>query len=161
GAAKIEKPDTDRDAAVQAHPGAAAYLDNDQKTFFDRYSDLFYWGLMVMSFFGSGIAWLTSYGKADERLQPMRLLDHLLDVMKAARAATTLDELEKLRTDVDTILRPTIGEVEKNDLDESALMAFSLALDQAQIAIADRRAQLAGHASSPAGDEARKEAEVG
>src|SRR5262249_4567728 len=57
--------------------------------------------------------------------------------------------------------RTTIGEVEKNDLDESALMAFSLALDQAQIAIADRRAQLAGHASSPAGDEARKEAEVG
>jgi len=31
GAAKIEKPDTDRDATVPAHPGAAAYLDNDQK----------------------------------------------------------------------------------------------------------------------------------
>jgi TRAP transporter TAXI family solute receptor len=162
GAAKIEKPDTDRDAAVSAHPGAAAYLDNDQKTFFDRYSDLLYWGLMVMSFFGSGIAWLTSYGKADERLQRMHVLDHLLDVMKEARAATTLDELTKLRADADDILRKTISQVEKNDLDESALMAFSLALDQAQIAIADRRAQLAGHppAEGEAQGEVHSEAEV-
>ena len=31
-AAKIEKPDTDKDAAVPVHPGAAAYLDGDLKT---------------------------------------------------------------------------------------------------------------------------------
>jgi len=149
GAAKIEKPDTDRDATVQAHPGAAAYLDNDQKTFFDRYSDLLYWGLMVMSFAGSGIAWLASYGRADERLRRMNILDHLLELMNAARAATTLEELQKLRAEVDEILRETISQAEKNDLDEPALMAFSLALDQVQIAIADRRAQLAGQ---PPGD---------
>ena len=29
--AKIEKPDTDRDAAIPAHPGAAAFLDNIRK----------------------------------------------------------------------------------------------------------------------------------
>jgi TRAP transporter TAXI family solute receptor len=51
--AKIEKPDTDRDAAVPAHPGAAAFLDNDQKTFFDKYSDYLYFGLMLMSGLGS------------------------------------------------------------------------------------------------------------
>lgn len=152
GAAKIEKPDTDRDATVPAHPGAAAYLDNDQKTFFDRYSDWLYWGLMVMSFFGSGIAWLSSYGKADERMRRMHVLDHLLDVMKAAREAATLEEIEKLRADVDNILRKTISQAEQNDLDESALTAFSLALDQAQMAIADRRAQLA--TQQPSGVEA-------
>jgi len=151
GAAKIEKPDTDRDATVPAHPGAAAYLDNDQKTFFDRYSDLLYWGLMVMSFAGSGIAWLASYGRADERLRRMYVLEHLLELMNAARAATTLEELQKLRAEVDDILRDTISQAEKNDLDEPALMAFSLALDQVQIAIADRRAQLAGQ---PSGDSA-------
>ena len=57
-AAKIEKPDTDKDAAVPVHPGAAAYLDGELKTFFDRYSDLLYWGLMAMSVFGSGFAGL-------------------------------------------------------------------------------------------------------
>src|SRR5581483_1378499 len=56
--AKIEKPDTDKDANVPVHPGAAAYLDGEMKTFFDRYNDLLYWGLMVFSFFGSALAGL-------------------------------------------------------------------------------------------------------
>ena len=34
---------------MTVHPGAAAYLDGELKTFFDRYSDLLYWGLMAMS----------------------------------------------------------------------------------------------------------------
>jgi TRAP-type uncharacterized transport system substrate-binding protein len=144
GAAKIEKPDTDRDATVAAHPGAAAYLDNDQKTFFDRYSDLLYWGLMVSSFLGSGIAWLTSYTKADERLRHTHVLDQLIELMTAARKAETIEELDKLRADVDDILRKTIQQAEQHALDEQALAAFRLALDQAQLAISDRRVMLTG-----------------
>ena len=33
---------------MPAHPGAAAYLDGELKTFFDRYSELLYWGLMLV-----------------------------------------------------------------------------------------------------------------
>ena len=150
GAAKIEKPDTDRDATVAAHPGAAAYLDNDQKTFFDRYSDLLYWGLMVTSFLGSGIAWLTSYTKADERLRHTHVLDQLIELMTAARKAETIEELDKLRADVDDILRKTIQQAEQHAVDEQALAAFGLALNQAQLAISDRRAMLTGQTPSQA-----------
>ena len=52
--AKIETPDTSKDGPVPVHPGAAAYIDGELKTFFDRYSDLLYLGLMLVSFFGSG-----------------------------------------------------------------------------------------------------------
>ncbi len=41
-ASKIETPDTDKDADIPAHPGAAAYVDGEEKTFLDRYSD-FIW----------------------------------------------------------------------------------------------------------------------
>src|SRR5262249_10126654 len=34
-ASKIEKPDTDKDAALPAHPGAAAYIDGTERTFMD------------------------------------------------------------------------------------------------------------------------------
>jgi TRAP transporter TAXI family solute receptor len=142
--AKIEKPDTDRDAAVPAHPGAAAFLDNDQKTFFDKYSDYLYFGLMLMSGLGSGIAWLASYARADDRVKRLKVLGRLLEIVKAARVAATLDELAKLRDEADAVLDRTIREVEANKLDESALMAFSLALDQAQLAISDQRAMLSG-----------------
>jgi len=142
--AKIEKPDTDRDAAVPAHPGAAAFLNNDQKTFFDKYSDYLYFGLMLMSGIGSGLAWLASYARADDRVKRLKILDRLLDIVKAARAAQSVGELVKLREEADGILGQTIRQVEANRLDESALMAFSLALDQAQLAISDRRATLTG-----------------
>lgn len=141
--AKMEKPDTDRDAAVPAHPGAAAFLDNDQKTFFDKYSDYLYFGLMLMSGLGSGLAWLLSYARADYRLKRLKTLDRLLAIVKAAREAKTVEELVRLREEGDAVLARTIRQVEANQLDESALMAFSLALDQAQLAIADRRAALA------------------
>jgi len=148
--AKIEKPDTDKDSVVQAHPGAAAYLDDEQKTFFDRYSDVLYWGLMLMSFVGSAAAWLMSYARADDRVRRMRVIEHLLEVVKAARNAKSIADLDKLRADVDAILVRTLHQVERNDLEESALMAFSLALDQAQLAINDRRAVLMGQSEATA-----------
>ena len=140
--AKIEKPDTDRDAAVPAHPGAAAFLDNNQKTFFDKYSDYLYFGLILISGLGSGLAWLASYFRADDRVKRLKALDRLLDIVKAARDAETVEELIKLREEADAVLGRTIRQVEVNKLDESALMAFSLALDQAQLAISDRRSVL-------------------
>ena len=86
-AAKIEKPDTDKDAAVPVHPGAAAYIDGELKTFFDRYSDIFYIGVMLLSFVGSGLAGLLSYSKADDRVRRLHTLERLLEIAKRARSA--------------------------------------------------------------------------
>ena len=47
-AAKIETPDTDKDATIPVHPGAAAFVDGEEKTFLDRYSDYIWWGLMAL-----------------------------------------------------------------------------------------------------------------
>ena len=148
--ARIEKPDTDRDADVPAHPGAAAFLDNDQKTIFEKYSDYVYFGLMLMSGLGSAIAWLAGCARTEDRVKRLKVLDRLLDIVQEARAAKTVDELAKLRGEADGVLSQTIRQLEASKLDESALMAFSLALDQAQLAISDRRSTLA-LANSPTG----------
>jgi TRAP-type uncharacterized transport system substrate-binding protein len=66
-AAKIEKPDTDKDAALPAHPGAAAYIDGTERTFLDKYSDYLWGGILLFSVLGSGSAWLRHYIKRDER----------------------------------------------------------------------------------------------
>jgi TRAP-type uncharacterized transport system substrate-binding protein len=138
-AAKIEKPDTDKDAAVTAHPGAAAYLDGELKTFFDRYSDLLYWGLMAMSVLGSGFAGLLSYSKADDRVRKLRTLEQLLEIAKAARTADTVKALDDLQADIDTIQDGMIHEVEASTLDETAMMAYAMSIERAQLAISDRR----------------------
>jgi hypothetical protein len=143
-AAKIEKPDTDKDAAVPVHPGAAAYLDGDLKTFFDRYSDLLYWGLMAMSVLGSGFAGLLSYSKADDRVRKLRTLEKLLEIAKSARSADSIKALDDLQAEIDDIQGDMIREVEASTIDETAMMAYAMSIERAQLTISDRRTALAG-----------------
>ena len=65
-AAKIEKPDTDKDAALPAHQGAAAYIDGTERTFLEKYSDYLWGGILVLSGLGSAGAWLRQYLARDE-----------------------------------------------------------------------------------------------
>src|SRR5262245_6609490 len=140
--AKIEAPDTDKDAAVAVHPGAAAYIDGEQKSFFERYNDWIYYGLMILSFLGSATAWLMNYSKVDDRVQKLHALDQLMDLIRAAREAPDVPALDRLQAEADEILQAAIQQVENNALDQAGLQAFSLALQQTRGAIADRRALL-------------------
>jgi hypothetical protein len=139
---KIEPPDTEKGAAVAVHPGAAAFIDGEQKSFFERYNDWIYYGLMLLSFVGSAMAWLMNYAKVDDRAKKLSLLGRLLDVMQEARQAASLDTLEKLQAETDAILQATIRQVENEKLDHTTLHAFSLTLEQTRGAIAERRALL-------------------
>jgi TRAP transporter TAXI family solute receptor len=142
GPIKIEAPSTDKDATVPVHPGAAAYIDGNQKTFFDRYNDLLYWGVILLSFCGSATAGLAGYLRAGKRAHRTELLERLIELMRAARTAETLPALDAVQAEADEILASTIREVEHNSIEERTLTAFTLALDQARLAIADRRATL-------------------
>src|SRR5215218_731825 len=148
-AAKIEKPDTDKDASVTVHPGAAAYLDGELKTFFDRYSDLLYWGLMAMSVLGSGFAGLLSYSKADDRVRKLHTLERLLEIAIAARGADSVKVLDDLQAEIDSIQGDMIREVEAGTLDETAMMAYAMSIERAQLTISDRRTALAGLPQRP------------
>src|SRR6516164_8783906 len=66
-AAKIEKPDTDKDAALPAHPGAAAYIDGTERSFMDKYSDYIWAAVLLFSVLGSVTAGVRHYIKRDER----------------------------------------------------------------------------------------------
>lgn len=139
---KIEAPDTDKDAALPAHPGAAAYIDGDEKTFFDRYSDLLYWGLMALSAVGSAGAWFASYLRRDESGAAIRHRAELFETMQAARSADNMADLDALQAQADELLRQTLEALEANLIDETALNAFSIVLNQTHSAIAERRAAL-------------------
>lgn len=142
--AKIEAPKTDKDAPVPVHPGTSALIDGTVKTFFERYGDWIYLGIMIVSFFGSGLAGVTSYSSSNARNRRMAALERLLELTKAARTAETTRELDGLLAEVDDILGEMVREAKDDVLDEAALMAFSVSLDQARDAIADRRSILSG-----------------
>jgi len=141
-AAKIETPDTDKDAVIPPHPGAAAFVDGEEKTFLDRYSDFIWWGLMALSAMGSAGAWFAGYLKKDERSNNSTLRERLLDMIAQARCSDSAEELDQMQKDADDILRDTLHCFENGAIEEGALTAFNIALEQFHNAVADRRALL-------------------
>src|SRR6266852_3398734 len=143
-AAKIEKPDTDKDAALPAHPGAAAYIDGTERTFLDKYSDYIWGGVLLLSLLGSGSAWLRHYIKRDERRLNTLHREKLVAAIALARKIESLEELDALQYEADDILRETLDCFDDGAIDESGLAAYSLVLGQFHNAVVDRRAALSG-----------------
>ena len=141
-AAMIETPDTDKDATIPAHPGAAAFVDGEEKTFLDRYSDFIWWGLMAVSAMGSAAAWFAGYLKKDERSNNSSLRERLLEMIASARKSESTEELDQLQTEADGILRDTLQCFEHGAIEDGALIAFNIALEQFHNAVADRRTLL-------------------
>src|ERR1700738_153323 len=108
-AAKIEKPDTDKDAALPAHPGAAAYIDGTERTFLDKYSDYIWGGVLLLSLLGSGSAWFRHYIKRDERRLNTVHREKLLVAISRVRKADTIEELDALQSEADNTLRETLN----------------------------------------------------
>jgi TRAP transporter TAXI family solute receptor len=141
-AAKIETPDTDKDAAIPVHPGAAAFIDGEEKSFLDRYSDYIWWGLMALSAMGSVGAWFAGYLKKDERNNNSTLRERLLDMIATARRSDSSEELDQMQAEADNILRDTLQCYEHGAIEEGALTAFNIALENFHNAVADRKALL-------------------
>ncbi|MGY3453772.1 TAXI family TRAP transporter solute-binding subunit [Bradyrhizobium sp. USDA 4353] len=143
GAARIQKPDTDKDAALPAHPGAAAYIDNNERSFLDKYSDYLWGGVLILSGLGSAAAWLRHFVKRGERQDNTDHRDRLLAAIAAARQAQSLAELDRMQTEADVILGETLACHDDGAIEDGDLTAFNLVLIQFHEAVANRRAALA------------------
>lgn len=143
-AAAIEAPSTDRGGAIPVHQGAVDYLDNDERDFFDRYSDFIYIGAMFASLIGSGAAALASRFSEGAHEHVERLTEKLLELLKAARTATSLAELDRIQREVDESMQVVLVNRSLRNSDAHALHLVSLALDQTRRAIEERRQGLSG-----------------
>ncbi|QGM47699.1 TAXI family TRAP transporter solute-binding subunit [Methylocystis heyeri] len=138
----IEAPSTDKGSAIPVHQGAADYLDGNERGFFERYSDLFYIGAMLLSLIGSGAAALASRFNTHAHERSEQLTEKLLEVLQTARAAATPTELDDLERQVDEVLTNTLGDRRLRGVEAPGLHLITLALDQARRAIEERRLAL-------------------
>jgi TRAP transporter TAXI family solute receptor len=142
GVAHIRKPDTDKDAALPVHPGAAAYIDGTERTFLDKYSDYFWGAILVLSGLGSGWAWLRHFLRRDEREENTLHRDRVQGLISKVRTTETAEELLAMQREVDGVLRETLACFDDGAIEEEDLSAFGLVLEQFHYAVADRRAAL-------------------
>ncbi|MEO6381512.1 MAG: TAXI family TRAP transporter solute-binding subunit [Nitrobacter sp.] len=148
-AARIAKPDTDKDAALPAHPGAAAYIDGTERTFLEKYSDYIWAAVLLLSGLGSGAAGLRHYLRRDEQEGSTQHRDQLLEKIAKVREVNSLDELAALQREADDLLRETLDCYDNGIIEEGGLSAFSLVLEQFHHAVVEQRIAL-GAASNTA-----------
>jgi len=136
---RIEAPSTDKGAALPVHPGALAYLDDEEKSFFDTYSDFIYIGAMVLSLFGTGAAALVARFNRRQGADFERILQRLIEIIRASRSVERLDALDELEREADELLAMALALDASHALSGNRLAATGLALNQVRHAIAERR----------------------
>lgn len=138
----LETPATDKDAALAVHAGAAAFIDGEQRTFFERYGDWFYLGVMGLSLFGTGAAGLLSRDSSQRRRRAMEGLDRLIELLPLIREADDATLLARHEEEADAILTEVLAAYGRGDLDASGLAAYRLAMDRIGRAVGERHAAL-------------------
>jgi TRAP-type uncharacterized transport system substrate-binding protein len=146
-ASKIEPAETDKDAFIIAHPGAAEYINDDIKSFMERYSDMMYLGAAALSVIGSIFA--AMYAKIT-RIAPERaseLATAILMIGEKIEHADTLDGLEELEDELEKILRGAIIGLRDGTISSDGLDTFKLGYEFVRDEIGMRRDYLKRHAA--------------
>jgi TRAP-type uncharacterized transport system substrate-binding protein len=145
---KIEPADTDKDALVVAHQGAAEYINDDTKSFMDRYSDVLYLAVAALSIIGSIFAGI--YTKIT-RIAPEKageLATAILDIGERVEHANSLEALEALQDELEAILRGAVIGLRDGTISSNGLETFKLGYEFVRDEIGMRRESLkrrAGH----------------
>jgi TRAP-type uncharacterized transport system substrate-binding protein len=152
-ASKIEPAETDKDAFVIAHPGASEYINDDTKSFMDKYSDMMYLAAGALSVIGSIFAAI--YTKIT-RVAPERageLATELLTIGEKIEHAHSLDELDELQDQLEAILRGVIVGLRDGTISGDGLETFKLGYEFVRDDIAMRRDHLKRHAGDKVADD--------
>ena len=134
-----------------AHPGAAEYINDEIKSFVERYSDLMYVALAALSIIGTIFAAI--YTKVT-RVAPEKaseLATAILDIGERMEYATSLDALDELQDELETILRGVVIGLRDGTISSDGLDTFKLGYEFVRDEIGLRREHLKRH--PPLGDD--------
>ncbi len=139
-ASSIEAPDTEA-PTYPIHPGARAYFGGEQPSMFDRFESLFWIGSALIGLLGSGVTWLVSRLRRPAEIEDrLRRVAHFITSVRKADEA----ELERLDDELDDVVARLVDEHRTGETPPDDVALYALAVDNARLAIARRRAALAG-----------------
>jgi TRAP-type uncharacterized transport system substrate-binding protein len=147
-ASKIEPAATDKDAFIVAHQGAAEYINDDTKSFMDRYSDVMYLAAAALSIIGSIFAGI--YTKIT-RVAPEKaseLATAILDIGERMEHAKSIDALDALQDELEGILRGAVIGLRDGAISSDGLDTFKLGYEFVRDEIGMRRDHLKRHPPS-------------
>jgi TRAP-type uncharacterized transport system substrate-binding protein len=146
---RIEAPSTSRGAALPVHPGAAAYIDDDEESFFDKYSDVIYITALCLSALGSAAAALASRIGTRATADEDAVLARLVTIVKDARQAD-MEMLNELEMEADNLFAAALSpKAVRANSEGQRINALGIAFEHARHAITQRRHTLASQTTGP------------
>jgi hypothetical protein len=145
--AQISAPDTDKDAFLPIHPGAAAYFNGNEPTFFDKYGDAIFYGSLLLGSLTSlmAAAWrFMGLGRTARGHGPLEALYVLADRIREAAGPS---DLLRIEDEIDAILRSELAKHANGDASAADAGALNLAARRLEHLINHRRSVLASPAT--------------
>ncbi|QIG97204.2 MULTISPECIES: TAXI family TRAP transporter solute-binding subunit [unclassified Bradyrhizobium] len=151
GLAQIATPDTDADAYIPVHPGAAAFYEGTRESFLDQWGNAIFLAPMIAGGLASVLAAAWKFLRPVEAPSRQEALDMLYALGPRIRAAELMPELEAIEREIDQVLRTQRKQPVGDDQAERAVTAVNVAAHRLENLIHDRRAHLASQQPGPAG----------
>jgi len=149
--AEISAADTDADAYLPVHPGAAAFYNGTQQGFVDKYSNYIYLGPMLLGGIASVLAagWkFLGIGQPEIVGGP---LDSLYALSRRIRSVSTEAELSGIADEIDDILRAERIKTERDEQNAVDAATLNVIAHRLENLIHDRRILLATKSAAVAG----------
>jgi TRAP transporter TAXI family solute receptor len=143
--AQLSSPNTDKDAYIPIHPGAAAYFNGEQKTFFDKYGDWIFYGSLLLGSLASLLAATWKFIARDYQTSDWTALVRLYALASVIGHATSEEELANVEQDIDDILKFELEKNRHRHGDAAEIAALGLATHRLEHLIVQRRATIRGN----------------
>lgn len=141
--AQISAPETDKDAYIPIHPGAAAYFEGETKTIFDKYGDQLFYGSMLFGTLMSLLAAVWKFMTRGQDAGPRPLLQ-LYALRGSIAECRDHAELAAVEGQIDDILRRELERYTTGAIEAGEMGALGLATHRLEYAMAQRRVALDG-----------------
>jgi TRAP-type uncharacterized transport system substrate-binding protein len=141
--AQMAAPDTDADAYLPVHPGAAAFYNGTQQSFLDKWGNAIFLTPMILGGLVSALAAAWKFLRAGEPRKTEQALDSLYTLGRRIRTATGESDLSEIEREIDTILQAQRAKATAGDENALDVTTLNVAAHRLQSLIHDRRALLA------------------
>jgi hypothetical protein len=116
---------TDKDAVIPAHAASASYFDGEEETFMERYIDWLWIGPMLAGGVFSALVGLWRFVGFSKGSADANLLERVPAVIDAIRAASSLEELDAIRTGIDAAVGRLSLDTVEGKLEDSNVNAMN------------------------------------
>jgi TRAP-type uncharacterized transport system substrate-binding protein len=152
---QIAAPDTDADAYLPVHPGAAAFYNGTQESFLDKWGNIIFLAPMIAGALASVLAAAWKFLRSGTPLTREEALDALYALGRRIRTSSTEAELDEIEKEIDRVLQTQRVKQAAGEEQAREVVALNVAAHRLENLIHDRRLALASQQADKPREQAR------